>query len=522
MKKYVFSTILALSFFSVPFFVSAATSVIKSPISDTVYFVDEQSVRHPFPNRIIYESWYGPDFSQVETVPLSEIAKLPLGKSIVARSGKYLLKVPTSPEVYAVEPGGVLRHIKDGEMMLNYYGEDWQDRLRDLPEVFFDHYTVGDPLLDVPDGTVYKVASQPTWYWKNGGIVEPFESVEAMYANGYELSDAIVYDKGYFGKRKPITGFSSRVFNPVLAANMSTSMCTTDSLHAAVIFLTKDSDISAKELQVLSTTVNQAAEAFGTATDGLSTLTIEPEFFVMQDHNNYMLGSTIEGRPFVDLEQVALNFYETAKDDYDFLIVYNDYIDALDAKEKAVYQLVRNDYFGTNRLRLNRSKFAGSNGRLKGFVNMHKIDQYSASTPEGVTSLLDLINHEIAHHWSGSVSYLNERDERSYTLLDSGRVHWSKWLTSVSPLGGWGWVRTEGTNEYTSGLVNRSSTALKKFTDLDLYLMGLIPQRYIEPITYLVPDNPDSVSDTATGVTKEVTIEQIINSHGAWRCDIIE
>ncbi len=521
MKKYLLTTTLTLAFFCVPFFVDAATSVIKSPISDTVYFVDENGVRHPFPNRMVYESWYGSDFSQVQTVPVAEIAKLQLGKSIVVRPGKYLLKVPSSPKVYAVEPGGVLRHIDSLDLMVRLYGEEWQKRVRDISEVFFDHYTVGKPLTDIPDGTVYKVAGKNTWYWKNGGIIEPFASESDIYANGYVLEDAIVSDKGYFGKRKPIVGVSNRIFNPMLKANTSTALCTTESLNAAVIFLTKDTNISSKELDVLTATVDKVPGAFNLATDGLSNLTIEPEFFIMQDPENYLLGQTLTGQQFIDLEQVSLNFFETQKDDYDFLIVYNDYIDPLDTTEKAVYQLVRNDYLGTNKIRLNRSKYSGSNGRLKGFVNMHKIDQYSVSTPEGETSLLDLINHEIAHHWSGSVSYLNERDERSYTLLDNGYVHWSKWLTEISPLGGWGWIKTEGTNQFTSGLVNRSNTALKKFADIDLYLMGLIPERFVQPVEYLVPDNPNDVSDQATGTTREVTIESIVASNGKWGCDII-
>src|SRR3989339_1130284 len=134
-KSIVFGLILVISFFFLPP-VFAADQLIKVDGVAAVYYLDSFGVRHAFPNLVTYQSWYGNDFSLVKRVSPGYLAGLTLGKNITIRPGKYLVKVPSAPEIYAVEQGGVLRQITDPDLLINFYGDNWQSRLVDLPEIF--------------------------------------------------------------------------------------------------------------------------------------------------------------------------------------------------------------------------------------------------------------------------------------------------------------------------------------------------------------------------------------------------
>lgn len=508
----------------------AGTKLIKSANSDTVYYVDDDNIRHAFPNRVTYESWFGDDFSRVENISAAELADIPLGGNVVLRPGKFLVKVPSSPDVYAVEPGGVLRHLTTAGLAKDIYGSSWQLKLRDLPEVFFENYSLGKPISltrQIPNGHVYQIVGEDEYYWKNKGILEPFKDWSDVLANGYDKFDVIIDDHVFFQKIKPIQGLSDRVFNLILPTNESTATCQTEELKAAVIFVTNDK-LDPQELTVTQAVVDNLQSAWHDATDGLSNMNVSADFTLVTDKDSFFVKTDDEDNLTFNLEELSLQFYETQPDEYDFLIVFNDFLPAANPKEKASYSIVRNDYLGTNRITLQRENWYGSLGRLKGVVNMNTIDQYSVGSREALVSLLDLIHHELLHHWAASVSFINEQGERDWSLLDDDKFHWTKWLDFISPLGGWGWsafvptqvgtTADEPSQLFVSGLVTRDANEITKFSQLDLYLMGLMPARYIEPVKVLIPDEPNSVSDEVIGSFQEVSINQIIESHGPWSC----
>jgi hypothetical protein len=151
MKKYFYLFILSLfclnftlgSFvFSLP--ANASFELIKSSEFDTIYYVDSYGVRHPFPNQITYQSWYGNDFSKVVSLSAKSLQNFELGKNITIRPGKFLVKVRTSPKVYAVEQGGVLREISNEIVAELLYGKDWNKKIIDIPDVFFGDYEIGE------------------------------------------------------------------------------------------------------------------------------------------------------------------------------------------------------------------------------------------------------------------------------------------------------------------------------------------------------------------------------------------
>lgn len=138
--------------------VHAAASVGDLVMCDnvsTVYFLAEDGNRYAFPNEQIYFSWYE-DFDEVKRISCESLAALPLAGNVVYQAGTTLVKLQTSPTVYAVESNGVLRAIGSEEQAMALYGDDWVDFVDDLPDPFFSSFELGDALSEgeLPEGMI--------------------------------------------------------------------------------------------------------------------------------------------------------------------------------------------------------------------------------------------------------------------------------------------------------------------------------------------------------------------------------
>lgn len=107
-----------------------------------VYFLDANNVRHAYPTQSVWESYFGTDFSQVEIISATEMANYTLGKNVTFKIGT-LMKLPTVPKVYKVESGGVIRWITNEIVARAYFGLDWADSIRTIPDSFFTDYKEG-------------------------------------------------------------------------------------------------------------------------------------------------------------------------------------------------------------------------------------------------------------------------------------------------------------------------------------------------------------------------------------------
>lgn len=144
------------SFFLVrPALAAGAGDLIRCPDFSSVYYLAEDGKRYVFPNESIFYSWY-PDFSETITVSCADLASFPLGERIQYQAGTSLVKIPSVPTVYAVESDGVLRPIPDEDAAKDLYGDDWADRVDDLPETFFGGYEIGEDLAEdeLPEGMI--------------------------------------------------------------------------------------------------------------------------------------------------------------------------------------------------------------------------------------------------------------------------------------------------------------------------------------------------------------------------------
>lgn len=140
-----------------------------TPEDETVYYYDRDWHRRPFLNRSVYESWYR-DFSGVKEISAAEMASIRMAAPITYRPGTRLIKIPSVPKVYAVEPGGVLRWITSEAVARELYGADWSKRVVDVPESYFANYREGAPLIAPvwPTGTFVRRAADAALYLIDG------------------------------------------------------------------------------------------------------------------------------------------------------------------------------------------------------------------------------------------------------------------------------------------------------------------------------------------------------------------
>lgn len=130
-----------------------------------VYYVGVNQKRYVFPTLQTYLSWY-PDFSTVKTVAGEELAALPIGGNVTYRPGTRLVKIQTDPKVYAVEPNGKLRGIKDEAVAVALWGADWNKRVDDVPDTFFTDYRIASTLDSAryTDGSLVKRTSDGAYF----------------------------------------------------------------------------------------------------------------------------------------------------------------------------------------------------------------------------------------------------------------------------------------------------------------------------------------------------------------------
>lgn len=169
----------------------------------SVYYLDSNLKRHPFPNEATFKSWYA-DFSGVKTVTAAEMSSYAMAANVTIRPGTYLVKITTDPKVYAVESGGKLRWIASEEVAKKLYGADWAKKIKDVPDAFFVNYDAASAATNTvigehPIGSLIKYAGSVNVYYVVGGI-KRLVSSSGMTANNFRdefiLETDVTYTNG--------------------------------------------------------------------------------------------------------------------------------------------------------------------------------------------------------------------------------------------------------------------------------------------------------------------------------------
>src|SRR6056297_238531 len=187
-------TVLSMSVMTAP--AQAATDyesgdLIKMDGLSSVYYYADNGKRYVFPNETTYFSWYS-DFSGVVTIPQSELESIPIGGNVTMRPGTNLVKITTDPKVYAVEDGGKLVHLADEDTASTLYGEDWADRVVDVPDAFFVNYTQTSEEVsgaNYPQGSLVNVDGSVYYITADGA--RAIDDEAAFEANRFQWDNVI-------------------------------------------------------------------------------------------------------------------------------------------------------------------------------------------------------------------------------------------------------------------------------------------------------------------------------------------
>jgi len=157
--------------------------LVKCIESPAVYYVANDGKRYSFPNEKTYFTYYY-DYSFVEMISCDDLAEFQLGGSMTYQPGTRYLKLQSTPTVYAIEPGGVLRAIPDENWMETFVGEDWASMIDDLMEGNYARYNLGDPLdpMEIPVGmTALDSNTGITYYFVEDSQPKSLDGISFYY-----------------------------------------------------------------------------------------------------------------------------------------------------------------------------------------------------------------------------------------------------------------------------------------------------------------------------------------------------
>lgn len=126
--------------------------LIRGQSFSAVYYMGEDGFRYVFPNDKAYFTWYT-NFDTVKVITDAEMAKIQIGGNITYKPGVKMVKINTDPKTYAVDAGGVLRHVTTEAVAIALYGSDWNKKIDDIADGFFPNYSIGAAITSTADFT---------------------------------------------------------------------------------------------------------------------------------------------------------------------------------------------------------------------------------------------------------------------------------------------------------------------------------------------------------------------------------
>lgn len=175
---------------------AAAGDLIRGTSLSTVYFYGYDGERYIFPNEKTYKTWRT-TFSGVQTISDSSLAAIPLGGNVVYRPGSRWIKIQSAPKTYAVSTDGNIHWIETETVATDFAGSNWNTNIDDVPDVFFEDYSVGASLMTATafDGAMYMDGGSYYLSWDGEKRMVSSAGRTANYMNdGWFLDGANIDD----------------------------------------------------------------------------------------------------------------------------------------------------------------------------------------------------------------------------------------------------------------------------------------------------------------------------------------
>ncbi len=232
-------------------------------------------------------------------------------------------------------------------------------------------------------------------------------------------------------------------------------------------------------------------------------------------------GPTLGGRAAVgerfaqqaqlDLVAATRKFFQSHPDNYDQIVFWSDTDLTTDAF--AYETTIANEVRGIGTDTYDLSADFGSGGQLRSLVMMDWIGKYPDSPTQkflGENNTLSLLGQESGHRWLAFLELRDHNRERSDALLGRDLAHWSFFLDSDASV-------MEGNDiEDLGGGSFRTIGAVKRYSLLDQYAMGLVPDTAVPPFFYV-----ESPTNFSAERTRESSPEVGVRFNGTRRTVLI-
>jgi uncharacterized protein (TIGR03437 family) len=241
------------------------------------------------------------------------------------------------------------------------------------------------------------------------------------------------------------------------------------------------------------------------------------------------LAEVFSPRTDLDVAAAAQRFYLNHDDNYDFLVLFNNFSLTPGANAFAFEVNVRNQVLGIGGLLaenpvLDFGLEFGSHRRLASFLNMGPLTSYPTDPTSKILGLgenntLSVMGQEAGHRFLAYVQVVDPVSGLpSRELLGRDFAHWSFFYNSEASV-----VEGNRIEDRGAGVAPRFRTAeaVTRYSPLDQYIMGLRPPEEVPP-SFLVanssapfsPSSPPTVGVSFNGERRDIPLDLIIAAEG--------
>jgi predicted small secreted protein len=213
----------------------------------------------------------------------------------------------------------------------------------------------------------------------------------------------------------------------------------------------------------------------------------------------------------LDTFAVAKKFYATHPDNYDQILLWTDQRLITDAFS---YELtLANEVKGIGQDIYDLSSSVGS-ASLQSLVVMDFLGKFPPDPTQkflGENNTLSVMGQECGHRWLAYVDFRDHTGATSEALLGRDNAHWSFFFNSDASVMEGNAIQDQGGGKFLT------TDAVKRYSRLDQYLMGLVPPSLVPSFFYV--ESPDSTHTRAdapqigvsfTGTRRDVLVEDVI------------
>jgi hypothetical protein len=228
------------------------------------------------------------------------------------------------------------------------------------------------------------------------------------------------------------------------------------------------------------------------------------------------IGERFAATSSIDVVAVAKKFFSTHPDRYDQVLIWTDQPLIQDAFAYEV--TVANEIRGIGQDVYNQAADFGSAGQLRSVVVMDWLGKYPDNPTSkflGENNTLSVMGQEVGHRWLAYMDFRDHTGVKSDALLGRDLAHWSFFFNSDASVMEGNEISDLGGGQF------KTTDAVKRYSRLDQYAMGLIPASSVPAMFYVESPNSShtradapQIGVTFSGTRRDFLIDDVIAVNG--------